>query len=308
MKQWNKRPAGRVWLGVVIILLCLLSLPGCGGEIEGPNASSAIVSVYYLFDMEKISAAQRAVVQAVPSGLCLMDAAPEKLLELLQKKPADETLCSPLPEGTVVRTCRQEGKRLLLDLSAPYGTLTGYALTRSNCAIAMTLTQLPDIEEVVLTVEGEPLPGWEQVKLGRNLALTLDGEPEVSPIEVALYFWNPKTGGLQAEYRTLSAEQDAILAAHIVQALVEGPEQQGLETLLPKDTTLLSISIEHRCCTLTLSDAFWTEVPESAEQQEAVLRSVVDSLKNLDFIDSICFRKAKGAAVYGGTSLEQPLS
>ncbi|MGI6497321.1 MAG: GerMN domain-containing protein [Oscillospiraceae bacterium] len=308
MNPWTKSRSNSMWICMAATLLAFCFLAGCRLDTEEPNASSAIVLVHYLVNLEKTPISQRAVVQAVPSGLSPVDATPEELLQLLQTNPGDETLYAPLPEGTNVRTCRQEGKRLFLDLSAVYGQLKGYELTRSNCAIAMTLTQLSDVEEVVLTVEGEPIPGWEQGKLGRGLALTSDAEPEVSPIEVALYFWNTESGGLQAEYRTLSAQQDAILAANIVQALIDGPEQRGLEALLPEGTTLLSISIEHRCCAITLSDVFWMEVPASAQRQEAVLRSVVDSLKNLDFIDSVYFLNTKGAAVYGGISLDQPLS
>ncbi len=304
-KIWVHSAGWRVW--PLILSFLLIPLLGCEREVQGPNASSAIVSLYYLVDLEKTPSSQRAVVQEVPSGLSPMDATVGQLLDLL-RSPPEETLLSPLPEGTMVLSCEQEGKRLFLDLSEAYGTLTGYDLTRANCAIAMTLTQLSEIDDVVLTVEGKPLPGWEQTVLGKNVAVTSEREPEIAPIEVALYFWSPEDSALKAEYRTISTEQDTVLAARIVQALIEGPEQEGLEALLPRDTTLLEISIENRCCTLTLSNAFWTEVPESVSRQEAVLYSVVRSLSNLEFIDSVQFQTANGSASYGSFSLEKPLS
>ena len=301
---WACLARWRMW--PMILAFLLVPLLGCEREIQGPNASSAIISLYYLVDLEQTPSSQRAVVQEVPSGLSPMDATVEQLLDLLCSV-SKETLISPLPEGTEVLSCEQEGKRLFLDLSEEYGTWTGYDLTRANCAIAMTLTQLSGIDDVVLTVEGKPLPGWEQTVLGKHIAVTSEEEPETAPVEVALYFWSTEESVLKAEYRTISKEQDTVLASHIVQALIEGPEQEGLERLLPRDTALLEISIENRCCTLTLSDAFWTEVPESVSRQEAVLYSVVRSLSNLEFIDSVQFQTVNGPAPYGSFSLEEPL-
>ena len=78
----------------------------------------------------------------------------EELLTELLKGPLDETLKSPFPTGTVLNTLSLEGGRAMVDLTAAYGTLSGVSLTLADYAIALTLTQRPEVSEVRVTLRG----------------------------------------------------------------------------------------------------------------------------------------------------------
>ena len=78
------------------------------------------------------------------------------MAELL-KGPLNETLKSPIPSGTTLLSLKVEGTRAFVDLSLAYSTLSGVALTLADCAITLTLTQLPEILSVKITVRGQEL-------------------------------------------------------------------------------------------------------------------------------------------------------
>ncbi|MBQ1351986.1 MAG: GerMN domain-containing protein [Oscillospiraceae bacterium] len=306
MKKRRNRPVK--WAGMWMVLLGMLFLlASCTANSGNLEKTKTVISLYYLVDLQHASQAQKEVVKPVLTDFSPADATPEDLLERLGKAP-EEGLISPIPEGAKVNQCIWEGKRVTVDFSAPYGKLQDYDLTCSNCAIVLTLTQLFNVEEVVFTVDGAPLPNWEQTAMQEKMVILPEEAEETELVEVELYFWNAQKMELQAERRMLVPDRDMELAAKVLYALIDGPEQEELEPLLPKETTLLAILIENRCCTITLSDEFWNAVPESAKQQETVLYSIVYSLKSLEFVDSVQIQSGAGWTYYGDISLKEPLS
>lgn len=90
----------------------------------------------------------------------------EGLTELLLAGPEGEGLVSPFPAGTRIRSWRQEEGRVTLDLSEAYSGLTGVELTLADGCIVLTLCQLPEVEEVYITVEGRRRPFRDRVYTG----------------------------------------------------------------------------------------------------------------------------------------------
>ena len=108
------------------------------------------------------------------------------LMQELLAGPQDETLRSTIPAGTALLSLDMEGSRALVDLSTPYGTLSGVALTLADQAITLTLTQLPDIMSVKITVRGRELAYREkQVFAARDVLLAPEGDV-VSTVDVML--------------------------------------------------------------------------------------------------------------------------
>ncbi len=78
--------------------------------------------------------------------------------ELLKGPEAGSTLLSPFPEGTAIRSITHENKTCTVDFSQEFVSNYpgGSALERMILqSLVLTLTEFDDIEEVVLTVEGE---------------------------------------------------------------------------------------------------------------------------------------------------------
>lgn len=288
-------------------LLFLLNLSGCGKQTDGEDSHLSL-SVYYVVNKGKTNPSDGEVIRAVPETLSAAEAAPETLLKILMNTPADSELSSPFPSGTSVQSLRTEGKKAVLDLSSAYGVLTGYDLTVADYCITLTLTQLPSIDEVTITVDGQPLSDGEQKVLRAEDVVLDDIEKEYMSIEVALYFLSTDNSSLQPEYRKISVKEESDLAGRIVEALISGPETAGLRRLLPGNSELMNLSVKNGCCKLTLSDGFWAAVPSGQKLQLLTIYSIVNSLTNLNSITEVQFFTAKEAALsYGSIDLRQPL-
>ena len=103
----------------------------------------------------------------------------------------------------MIFSAEQKGTELRVDLSAAYSTLSGVGLSLADYAITLTLTQLPDVARVRITVAGRDLDyRSRQVFLARDI-LTVPKEDVVGTVDASLYFVNGD-GVLTAEARTLN--------------------------------------------------------------------------------------------------------
>ena len=82
--------------------------------------------------------------------------AAEALMEALLAGPEDETLHSAIPAGTDLVSLTLDGRRAVVDMTSGYGGLSGVALTLADYAVTLTLTQLPEISTVSVTVYASP--------------------------------------------------------------------------------------------------------------------------------------------------------
>ena len=103
-------------------------------------------------------------------------------LRLLLEGPESVELTSPFPAGTTLRGSYVEEGVAYVDLSEAYGGLSGAELTLADACIVLTLCQSDEVEQVYITVEGEPRPYRDQVLSPEdfllNNSLDIEGEPE----------------------------------------------------------------------------------------------------------------------------------
>ena len=107
----------------------------------------------------------------------------EALMEELLAGPSDETLKNPLTSGTARVSLELGGGQATVDLSSPYGTLSGIALTLADSAIAMTLSQVPEVSSVKITVRGRELAYRERQVLNVREVLLTPEEDVLSTVD-----------------------------------------------------------------------------------------------------------------------------
>lgn len=229
------------------------------------------------------------------------EAGVEGLMALLLAGPEDAKLYDPFPEGTGLKSWRQEEDLVFLDLSEAYGGLSGVDLSLADGCIVLTLCQLPGVERVYLTVEGRLRPFRDQV-LSREDLLLSNGNGSERQAELRLWF--PRGEGLAAEERmvTLAPGDREDIAALL--ALLAGPESGELEGICPEGTTLLSLSCREGCYTVDLSRS-WLEEPEEDPRR---LWAVVDTLAELEPGCTVLFQvEGQALEAYGGLDLTRAL-
>nr|WP_325219525.1 GerMN domain-containing protein [uncultured Oscillibacter sp.] len=269
-----------------LLLLLLLPLAGCRREepartayqlyfLEADLTYSAGESPFrtetvYLYDAETGAAPRLA----------------EALLNELLKGPADETLKSALPAGTTLLTLELNGDRALVDLSPSYESLSGVALTLADSAIALTLSQVPEVSSVQITVRGRELAYREQPVLNiRDILLTPEGDV-ISTVDVLLYYLNQE-GRLTAAEQTLDLYEGDTQVSAVARALERQPEGRDLLSPLPENFQVKSVWLEEDICYVNLSSALLEGLEDGVLQ--TALQALEDSLSSLEAVEEVRF-------------------
>ena len=217
------------------------------------------------------------------------DSAPrlaEALISELLKGPADETLKSTLPAGTTLLSLESEGDRARLDLSPSSESLSGVARTLADSAIAMTLSQVPEVSSVQITVRGRELAYREQPVLNLRDILLTPEEDVISTVEARLYFLNQE-GRLTAAEQILDLYEGDTQVSAVAKALEGRPEGRDLLSPLPEGFQVKSVWLEEDICYVNLSSALLEGLGESALQ--TALRALEDSLSSLEAVEEVRF-------------------
>lgn len=210
----------------------------------------------------------------------------EALMNELLKGPADETLKSALPAGTTLLALEIDGDRARVDLSPSYESLSGVALTLADGAIALTLSQVPEVSSVQITVRGRELAYRERQVLNiRELLLTPE-EDVVSTVEALLYFLNQE-GCLTAAEQILDLYEGDTQVSAVARALEEKPEGRDLYSPLPEGFQVKSVWLEEDICYLNLSSALLEGLAE--EELHTALLALESSLCSLDAVEEVRF-------------------
>lgn len=209
----------------------------------------------------------------------------EALVRELLAGPRSELLQGTLPAGTTLLSAQVEGSRALVDFSAAYSTLSGVRLTLADYAVTLTLTQLPEISSVKITVQGQELAYRDkQVFTLRDVLLSSE-EDVVGTVEAALYFLS-ETGELTEEWRTLDLYEGDTQAAAVIRAL-EGPAMgKGLVTALPEGFRVRSVWQEEGVCYVNLSSTLLEGLDQPLG---TALQAVSQALCSLDAVDEVRF-------------------
>ncbi|WP_325199955.1 GerMN domain-containing protein [Oscillibacter sp.] len=210
----------------------------------------------------------------------------EALLNELLKGPGDETLKSALPAGTSLLSLEIEGDRALVDLSAAYASLSGVALTLADTAVAMTLSQVPEVSSVQITVQGRELAYREQQVLNLREILLTPEEDVISTVEARLYFLNQE-GRLTAAEQTLDLYEGDTQVSAVAKALEGRPEGRDLLSPLPEGFQVKSVWLEEDICYVNLSSALLEGLEEGALR--TALRALENSLGSLEAVEEVRF-------------------
>lgn len=233
------------------------------------------------------------------------ESVPALLSALLAGPPAESGLVRQIPQGVRVTGWSVENRVALVDLSREYGTLTGIDRTIADYCVVLTLCQLPDVDGVRLSA-GE---NGEGRLLRAGDAIFSGAEEEPVDVTAALYFRRTGSLTLGYELRVFRLTEDEAPAKAVLEALIAGPEDEGLSALLPPELTVRSVWVDDGVCYADLSAELLAAPPESAEEQELVISSLVETLCSLDKVEQVrLLVEGEPLTAYGGLDLSGPLS
>ena len=227
------------------------------------------------------------------------------LMEALLQGPLDGALKSAVPMGTSLLSLEVSGGRALVDVSASYGSLSGVALTLADYAVTMTLTQVPEISSVKITVRGQELAYRNKQTFVSRDVLLLPEEDVVGTVQAVLYFLD-ENGVLAPEERTLELYEGDTQVFAVARALENGPESKKLSAVLPEGFRVRSVWLEEDVCYVNLSSSQLETLAPEADLQTAA-DSLARSLCSLDTVDEVRFLvDGEFGRWYGSVDISEP--
>ena len=269
---------------LLLLLLCLmLLLTGCAAGKE----QMPVFRIYGLSDTPGSDAISAVTVDWSGQKSLTVDRQAQAALEQLLGGCTEPGYRSPIPQGVQLRSCQLTGGMALVDFSQGYEQLSGIDLTMADYCVTLTLSQLPGVSVVRITVEGQEL-AYRSHSLLRSQDLLMTSEDDVSrTLAIRLYFPAQSTGQLTPESRTLTLHEGDSSAEAIVSALLAGPQADGLSPLLPDGFQVLTVRVESGTCYLNLPRSDVSLLPEGQDAQELLVRGMVNSLCSIASVDRV---------------------
>jgi len=294
---------------LLTLLLCgaLLAAIGCAPKTEPEGVPYALY--FREADLEAVpgKSALRAETVYLPESVAEEETqqVAEQLLQLLLDGPQDEKLQSPFPLGTSLLSLKLTGSRAVADLSFEYERLSGVALTMADYAIALTLTQLPQIMSVKITVQGRELAYRDtQIFTSQNILLMPEGDV-LGNITVRLYF--PGIDGrLYARETSLDLYEGDTQVLAVVRALEENPEDKELLPVFPEGFRIGKVWVEDTVCYVNLSSTLLDAMEDTA-RIPVTLRALAASLCSLETVEEVRYLvDGEAAERYGTVDISKP--
>ena len=273
----NKR-----WIAVLLCVAVLLP----AGLMLGTGRPTAAPETYDLYfrvrNLRETNGGDALAAQ--PGSLPVDNALPvqtaaEELVRQLLAGPSAEGLESPFPANTSMLSVEVGGTQARVDLTRSYGALSGVDLTLADYCIAMTLTQLPEIRSVTVTVAGQELAYRSRQNFRSRDVLLSTTEDVVGTVEAELYFLDSQ-GRLTAESRVLDIYEGDTRAQTVVRALLAGPEGKDLVSAIPEGFDIRSVRVTENECFVNLASSMLSALPAEADLRLAI-RALEESLLSL---------------------------
>ena len=230
------------------------------------------------------------VARSISEFLTSREELPMLLLSQMCSQPQDPDLRSVLPEGTLVRSATVEDGLCIVDLSREFVSNRSYAPSAqllSIFGIVNTLTALPEISRVELSVEGELLLRLGSVALSGPLSRD---DRFLGPVRTGLgerdstiYLVNGQEPGLLPVPLRLRQSAAYSQAEQMLRYLLSDPGGNGIHSCISPGTRLNSLRVERRICHVDLSEEF---LDRSMELKWAV-RVIAASLTTLEGVSAV---------------------
>lgn len=295
---------------LLLLSLMMLLITGCAWYGATDEVSEEPYLLYFLeSDLQSAAGGGALRPESVQISEEMEGRDTVELAELLMRDlldgPQDPALKNTIPAGTTLLSLEMDGACAVVDLSLSYGILSGVALTLADQAIVLTLTQLPDILSVKITVYGRELAYRDQqIFTAQDVMLAPEGDV-VSTVTASVYFLN-EDGALQAEKQTLELYEGDTLVGAVVRAVEDGPQGKKLLPVFPEGFRTKSVWLEEFVCYVNLSSELLGIVKDSMEL-ETGLQALSKSLCLLETVQEVRYLvDGEFAESYGGVHVAEP--
>ncbi len=219
------------------------------------------------------------------------DALIQEFVDKLGEVPAQVGHKKAIPDGVGITSVKRTEQNLRVDFNGTYSKMDNITEVFCRAAVVKTLVQIPGVETVEFTVNGQELAdvqGNPIGVMGDDSFIDTKGEGINSyhSDSLVLYFADKDGKKLVKEMRNIHYSSNESLERLVVEELVKGPENEKLRSAVPADTKILDVTVEKDTCIISLDKAYG-QTGAAAVTPEAAVYAVVNSIcENCD-IDKV---------------------
>ncbi len=217
-----------------------------------------------------------------------------EVLTLLCSVPENKELKATLTSGINIITYSYDGEQVILSFGEKYKELSRTTEVLTRAAVVRSLTNIPDVNYVMITINGESLTDASGGAIGimtSDMFVNNAGaqvETVNSTVTLRLYFANEEGDGLVAVNRELAHNADVSnvpMEKLVVEQLISGPVNDETYPTISPDTKLVNITVRDNICYLTFDSAILTAVNNVTT--DVTIYSLVNSLVELSNINKV---------------------
>ena len=271
--------------GILGILLCMLLglLSGCQAEEKGSTG----YLVYYISD----TGTRLAEELYIPTADTTKTIA-EQLLEKMQTPSVGLDAKEALPEYVSILDCHLAEGTITINFSKEYYEMEAVREILVRAAFVKTLVQVPQINQVMITVEGEAFVDKSGEEIGAlNAASFIDTKGDAinsyQYASLSLYFASEDGTKIVREMRNVHYSSNSTLEKVVIEQLIKGPMNSKLQPVVAANAKLLGISVLDGICTLNF-DGNFNQAPENSNvTAQAAVYAIVNALFDVCHVDGV---------------------
>lgn len=213
-----------------------------------------------------------------------------ELLNKMNQKVKNKKLSILKPEEVNIEKCDIKNNTVNIYFNNGYNDMSEYDELFYRAGVVKMLTQIHDISYVQFYV-GDSQAKYKDgsyIGLMTKDSFVDDTNESLGNIEwrkVDLYYSNKMGDKLVKKVESVAYSKNTSLERIIVEQLIKGPGDSTMNSTLPSDLKLLSISVSDGICYVNLSSSFLTEMVNVTS--EIPVYSIVNSLCSLGNISGV---------------------
>lgn len=283
----NIKSVSRQFMFFYMLLLGMMILlsGGCSSEEE----QGTPVDISYLNKSETKLVTEKHYLQSEDTKERIVE-----VLTLLCSVPDNKELKATLTTGINIITYSYDGEQVIVSLGEKYKELSKTTEVLTRAAVVRSLTNIPGVSYVMITVNGESLTDMSGNAIGIMTAdMFVDNagtqvEAAEGKVNLRLYFANESGDGLIVVNRELIHNADVSnvpMEKLVIEQLISGPANEDTCPTISPDTKLINSTVRDGVCYLTFDSTLTTAVNNVTT--DVTIYSIVNSLVELSNINKV---------------------
>ncbi len=271
----GKKERYHLIIDVLCFFICFGLLMGCG---KGKEPKKGDTFIYYINSEGTALVKESYTIKETSAERAVAD-----VLGAMKEEPDSIDYKSVFPKGVSIRDWTLADAILDIHFNSGYEDMKPEEEVLLRAAVVQTLAQIHGIDYIGFFIEDAPLTdsaGTEVGYMGAEDFLQYRGSSlhSFQLANLKLYFANEEGNKLIQEEVSVRYNSNISLERLIVDQLIKGPSIEGLGTVIPPETKVISVSVKDTVCYVNLDEEFLnnTYVSDPRIAIYAIVNSIID--------------------------------